>query len=45
MGAYLDTGATTSLVSSRFVRYGDLVPINICGVKRKKGESLSPKAR
>ena len=31
--AYLDTGATISLVSSRFVHYEDLVPKNICGVK------------
>ena len=35
--AYLDTGATISLVSSRFVRYGDLVPMNTCGVKTGEG--------
>ena len=35
--AYLDTGATISLVSSRFVRFDDLVPINICGVKTGEG--------
>ena len=33
--AYLDTGATISLVSSRFVNY--LVPKNICGVKTGEG--------
>ena len=35
--AYLDTGATISLVSSRYVRYNDLVPIRICGVKTGEG--------
>ena len=35
--AYLDTGATISLVSSRFVHYEDLVPKNICGVKTGEG--------
>ena len=35
--AYLDTGATISLVSSRFVRFDDLVPINIRGVKTGEG--------
>ena len=35
--AYLDTGATISLVSSRFVNYEDLVPKNICGVKTGEG--------
>ena len=34
---YLDTGATISLVSSRFVRFDDLVPINICGVETGEG--------
>ena len=35
--AYLDTGATISLVSSRFVKYDDLFPKNICGVKTGEG--------
>ena len=35
--AHLDTGATISLVSSRFVHFEDLVPINICGVKTGEG--------
>ena len=35
--AYLDTGATISLVSSRFVHYEDLVPKSICGVKKGEG--------
>ena len=34
---YLDTGATISLVSSRFVRFEDLVFINICGVRTGEG--------
>ena len=37
LNAYLDTGATISLVSSRFVNYEDLVPKNICGVKTREG--------
>ena len=37
MDTYLDTGAEISLVSSRFVRFDDLVPINICGVKTGEG--------
>ena len=37
MNAYLDTGATISLVSSRFVRFNDLVAVNICGVKTGEG--------
>ena len=37
VGMYLDTGATISLVSSRFVRFDDLVPIIICGVKAGEG--------
>ena len=35
--AYVDTGATISLVSSRFVNYEDLVPKNICRVKTEEG--------
>ena len=35
--AYPDTGATISLVSSRFVNSEDLVPITICGVKTGEG--------
>ena len=35
--AYLDTDATISLVSSRFVNYDDLVPNNICRVKTGEG--------
>ena len=35
--AYLDTGATISLVFSRFVHFEDLVPINICAVKTGEG--------
>ena len=37
MDAYLDTGTTISLVSSRFIRFDDLVPLNICGVKTGEG--------
>ena len=33
----VDTGATISLVSSRLVRFDDLVPINIYGVKTGEG--------
>ena len=35
--AYFDTGAKISLASSRFVRFDDLIPINICGVKTGEG--------
>ena len=35
--AYSDTGATMFPVSSRFARFDDLVPINICGVKTGEG--------
>ena len=38
MDAYLDTGATILLVSSRFVHYEGLVPKNICGVKKGEGK-------
>ena len=37
LDAYLDTRATISLVSCRFVRYDNLVPINFCAVKTGEG--------
>ena len=37
LDAYLDTGATISLISSRFVNQNDLVPTNICGAKTGDG--------
>ena len=35
--AYVDTGATISLVSLKYVDSNELVPINLCGVKTGEG--------